>query len=229
MDNVFDILKILISNGFDLISIIVGFIIAVSMIYWKEILKLVLRKANHYKEEETAKAEVYAIDSARRINEILSSIVSNDHRISNVILCNYHNGASSDANFSYYYFTSICEAFGNSTNTCFDVWKEKSYMNYQPELHYIHQRLSAIVDIDIPEDVEMLPKFADLINKSQCKVGMMIPISGIRRNIGMLVILFREEVAIEDRGDYIYAMSSELEQLALLLDYRKNIRKNKKK
>lgn len=222
MDNIIDVLKMLVSNGFDLISIVVGFIIAVAVIYWKEILKIILKRARSYKEEETLKAELYAIDSARRINEILSDIVSRDPRISNVVLCNYHNGASSDANFSYYYFTSVSEAFGNTTNPCFDIWKEKSYINFQPELHYIHQKRSAILDIDSKEDVTMFPKFTNLVIQSKAKVCLFIPISGIRRNIGMLTILFNENVFIEDRSDYIYSLTSELEQLALLLDYRKH-------
>lgn len=227
MDNMIDVLKMLLSNGFDFMSIVIGFIMAVAVIYWKEIVRVVLNKANHYKEEETLKAEMYTIDSARRINEILSDVVSKDSRISNVILCNYHNGASSDANFSYYYFTSISEAFGNRTNQCFDVWREKSYINYQPELHYIHQQRSAIIDVDNAEDVSMLPKFANLVSQSKAKVGLFIPISGIRRNIGMLIILFKDNISIEDRGDYIYALSCELEQFALLLDYRKHANKHK--
>lgn len=228
MDILFDILKTLLSNGFDFMSIVIGFIIAIAVVYWKEIVKVVLKKANHYREEETLKAEMYAIDSARRINEILTDIVSKDQRISNVILCNYHNGASSDANLSYFYFTSVSEAFGNTTNPCFDIWREKSYINYQPELHYIHQKRSAIVDIDISEDVQMLPKFANLVVQSKAKVGLFVPIYGIRRNIGMLAILFKDNISIEDRGDYIYALSSELEQLALLLDYRKHVNKDKR-
>lgn len=227
MNNIIDVLKMLLSNGFDFISIVIGFIMAVAVIYWKEILRIILKKAKMYKEEEALKAELYAIDSARRINEILSDIVSRDPRISNVILCNYHNGASSDANFSYYYFTSVSEAFGNTTNPCFDIWREKSYINFQPELHYIHQKRSAVLNINSKEDVTMLPKFTNLVIQSKANVGLFVPISGIRRNIGMLTILFKDDINIDNRGDYICSLTSELEQLALLLDYRKHSDKYK--
>lgn len=225
MDNLLDVVKMLLSNGFDFISILIGFALAVATIYWKQIIKLVLKKAKSIKEEEAMRAEMYSIDAARRINELLSDIVSNDERISNVILCNYHNGASSDANFSYYYFTSVSEAFGNTTNQCFDTWRERSYTNYQPELHYIHQKRSAVINIDDPIDVKMFPKLSKLVEQSSCKVGLLIPISGINRNIGMLIILFNQSASIDDRGDYVYSISSELEQFALLLDYKEHIKK----
>lgn len=228
MDNVLDFIKILLSSGLDLLSLIVGFVIAIAIAYWKEITKMVMKKASHFKEQEVMKAETYAIDSAQKINEILSDVVSNDTRISNVILCNYHNGASSDANLSYYYFTAISEAFGNRTYPCFDFWKEKSYLNYQPELRYIHQKRSAIINVDDLDDIEMLPKFTNLVQQSNAKLCMLIPISGIDKNIGMLVLLFKEHVEIDDRGDYIYSLSKELEQLALLLDYRKHSKKKSK-
>lgn len=228
MDWIIDTIKLLISNGFDLMSIIVGFLIAIAIIYWKDILRHVMKRADIIKLESDQRAEMYAINSAVKINDLLSDIINKDKNISNVILCNYHNGASSDSDFSYYYFTSISEGIGNTTNQCIDIWREKSYINYQPELKYIHQNRSAIIDTTDEYDLKMFPKLSKLVIDSMASVALIVPISGIGHGIGFIVIMYNEHKTIDDRGDYLYNITPELEQIAVLLDYKRH-KKNKKK
>lgn len=229
MDNLLEILKTLSENGFDIASIIVGVAIAIVGIYWKSIVGAITKRSSFVKDNEMLAAEKYSIASATQINLMLQSVASKDADISNIILCNYHNGISSNTNFSYYHFTSICEYLGNTTNQCFDVWREKSYTNYQPELQYIHNNRTAIIDLDSKEDVEAFPKLSKLIADSDAKVGFLIPISGIHSGLGMMVVLYNEHKEIEDRSEYIYNISTELERLAVLLDYRSHLKSEHKK
>lgn len=229
MSDIFSVLKTLSENGFDIASIIIGVALTVIILYWKTILNKITGRIDYINDKKTMYAEKYSIESAQKINDLLQDIVRKDQRISNVVLCNYHNGITSDANFSYYHFTALSEQMGNTTNQCFDVWRERSYINYQPELKYIHNNRSAIIDLDSNEDVEAFPKLSKLVEDSKAKVGFFIPISGINIGQGMLIVLFKEHAEIEDRGEYIYSISEELEQLTLLIDYRRHISDMKKR
>lgn len=229
MGDFLDILKALSESGFDIASIIIGVAIAILIFYWKAILGKIMGRMDDVNDVKTKYAERYSIESAQKINDILQDMVRKDPRLSNVILCNYHNGIASDANFSYYHFTALSEQLGNTTNQCFDVWREKSYINYQPELKYIHSNRSAIIDLNSQEDVETFPKLSKLVEDSKAKVGLFIPINGVGVNIGMVILLFHSDVVIDDRAEYIYSISEEIEQLAILIDYRRHINDIKKK
>lgn len=229
MSDILDLLKTLSESGFDIASIIIGVAIAIIIFYWKTILRKVMGKMDDMNDVKTKYAEEYSIESAQKINDILQDIVRSDSRISNVILCNYHNGIASDANFSYYHFTSLSEQMGNTTNQCFDVWREKSYINYQPELKYIHTNKTAIISLDSNEDTKEFPKLSKLIDESGAKTGFFIPINGISKPIGMIVILYKDNIEINNRAQYLYNISDEIEQLAILIDYRRHINNIKKK
>lgn len=229
VEDIFSLLKTLSESGFDIASIIIGAAIAILIFYWKTILRKVIGKMDDMNDAKTKYAEEYSIESAQKINDILQDIVRGDSRISNVILCNYHNGIASDANFSYYHFTSLSEQIGNTTNQCFDVWREKSYINYQPELKYIHNNKTAVINLNCYEDTKEFPKLSKLIDESKAKTGFFIPINGISKPIGMIVILYKDDVEITDRAQYIYNISDEIEQLAILIDYRRHINNLKKK
>lgn len=224
MDNFLEILKTLSENGFDIASILIGGVITIIGIYWKNIVGAVTKRSSMIKDKEMLSAEQYSIASATQINLLLQGIAVKDEDISNIVLCNYHNGISSNTNFSYYHFTSICEYLGNTTNQCFDIWREKSYINFQPELQYIHNNKTAVVDLDSEDDVREFPKLSKLIADSNAKVGFFIPISGIHSGLGMIVLLYKDHKEIEDRSEYIYNISTELERLAVLLDYRSHLK-----
>lgn len=221
MKDFLDMLSELSKYGFDILSMIVGALAIIMALYWKVIVKVVMERIKSNEQKENKEREQYSINTGQEINEILCDIAEKDVAISNVILCNYHNGNDSAANLSYFYFTSICEAFGNTTNQCFDIWREKSYLNFQPELKYIHLHRSAIINLNDPEDVEILPKFSKLVELSKTEMGLILPIVGISSNIGFVVILYKEAQDIKDRAGYIYNFSEQIERLAVIMNYTK--------
>ena len=220
MKDFIDAIKLMGDLGFDITSVVFGFIICIAFLKHKTILRIVFQKLDRNQLIKRSKAEEYTITSSKNINKLLDDIVCKDSKISNAILCNYHNNVVSNVNLSYYYFTSITECLGNRMHQCFDVWHEKSYMNYQPELERMHRSNIFYININNPEHVECFPKLSKLIEDSNAKFAVFIAITGINKEIGFLLLLYKDEIKIESKAEYLYTFNKELDEIALLMNYQ---------
>lgn len=219
MSEIVETFKILNDLGFDLASVIIGFLICTVYIKHKSIVKFVFNKLDNIQKAKHSLAEEYTINTSVNINKILNNIVDKDKDISNAILCNYHNNVVSNSNLSYYYFTSITECLGNRFHQCFDIWHEKSYMNYQPELERMHRSNIFYINMENPEHVENFPKLSKLISDSKAKFAVFISITGVKKEIGFLLLLYADEIRIDSKAEYLYKFNKELDEIAVLMNY----------
>lgn len=213
-------IKLMGDLGFDITSILLGFLMCIAIFKHKSILSFVFQKLDKNQIAKRRRAEEYAIATSGNINKLLNDIVCKDTDISNAILCNYHNNIVSNVNLSYYYFTSITECLGNRMTQCFDIWHEKSYMNYQPELERMHRSNVFYINLNNPEHVECFPKLSKLIEDSNAKFAVFIAITGINKEIGFLLLLYKDEIKIESKAEYLYTFNKELDEIAVLMNYQ---------
>lgn len=221
MKDFIEAIKILNELGFDIVSVLFGFAICILYIKRKFILKMIYQKYDIRNDLKKRRSEQYSISVSGNINKYMKSIISKDDKISNAILCNYHNNITSNANLSYYYFTSITECLGNRVLQCFDIWHEKSYMNYQPELEMMHRYNIFVIDITDETHVEEFPKLSKLISDSNAKVGVFISISGINKEIGFLLMLYKDRIEIgdQDKAGYLYKFNKDIDEISVLMNY----------
>lgn len=221
MGEFIDAIKILNDLGFDVISVVFGFLICILYIKRKVILRIIYQRYDMRNDIKKRKSEQYSINVSGNINKCMKSIIDKDNKISNAILCNYHNNITSNANLSYYYFTSITECLGNRVHQCFDIWNEKSYMNYQPELEMMHRYNIFVIDTTNESHIDEFPKLSKLIIDSNAKVGVFISISGINREIGFLLMLYKDDVNISDsdKAEYLYKFNKDIDEISVLMNY----------
>lgn len=209
--------------GLDWKSLIIGVLIPLVFYtnngLYESTMRSIIKNDAEIKKSDKIKAEEWTINQSDNINKQLESIASKDHSISNVVLCNYHDNQPSNVDFSYYYFTSLTEALGNRTYEVLNVWHERSYVNYRPELKSIHKRPSMTICVEKEKDLELYPKLCNLIIESKAKTAIFVPITGMERPIGLVVILFGEAKSI-DQYTYIYNIDKEIRELSLSLNYR---------
>lgn len=210
------------SLGINAYDAIIGFIMALIFLRHDKILSFVFNKYERKLKKSKHTSEKYTLDSADTINTKLEAIVMSDKKISSAILCNYHNSVSSNVDLSYYYFTSLTEAIGiNSIYQCMEIWRERSYMNYQKELKMIHRSNCVIVNINDKDDMAVYPKMAKLINDSGMKTGVFIPINMINKPIAFIVLLYEGEYCIKSKPEFLYKINKNIDDISILINYSK--------
>nr|DAR36609.1 MAG TPA: hypothetical protein [Caudoviricetes sp.] len=222
MEMIVSFLDFVNSLGINAYDAIIGFVMALVFLRHDKILSFVFNKYERKIKKLKHTSEKYTLDSADTINTKLEAIVMSDKRISSAILCNYHNSVSSNVDLSYYYFTSLTEAIGiNSIHQCMEVWRERSYMNYQKELKMIHRSNCVIVNTNDKDDVAVYPKMAKLINDSGMKTGVFIPINMINKPIAFIVLLYEEEYFIKSKPEFLYKINKNIDDISILINYSK--------
>lgn len=222
MEMIVNFLEFVNSLGINAYDAIIGFVMALVFLRHDKILSFVFNKYDKKIKKLKHTSEEYTLESADTINTKLESIVISDERISSAILCNYHNSVSSNVDLSYYYFTSLTEAIGmNSIHQCMEIWRERSYMNYQKELKMIHRSNCVIVNINDKDDIAVYPKMAKLINDSGMKTGVFIPINIINKPIAFIVLLYEEEFFIESKPEFLYKINKNIDDISILINYSK--------
>lgn len=222
MEMIVNFLEFVNSIGINMSDAIIGFILAIIFLRHDKILSFVFNKYDKKVKRLKHEGEEYTLESADTINTKLESIVMTDKRISSAILCNYHNSVSSNVDLSYYYFTSLTEAIGvDSIHQCIDIWRERSYMNYQKELKMIHRSNCVVVNIEDKEDVAVYPKMAKLVHDSGMKTGIFIPINIISKPIAFIVLLYEESFTLESKPEFLYNINKTIDDISILINYSK--------
>lgn len=161
--------------------------------------------------------EQYTIEITPRVHSILEDILTQDEKATNVLLLNYHNTLTSSHGLSYRYLTGLCESFQES-NPCIDYWKELDYMNYGEEIQKITIRRCLLMH-NVQMFREEYPKFTYLLERSNASSAVFYPIIGVDGSVGMLVVLYKQELSELTLDDIRKAIAPNIQPLAVLLDY----------
>ena len=161
--------------------------------------------------------EQYTIEITPRVHDILEDILTQDEKATNVLLLNYHNTLTSSHGLSYRYLTGLCESFQESS-PCIDYWKELDYMNYGEEIQKITMRRCLLMH-NVQMFREEYPKFTYLLERSNAASAVFYPIIGVDGSLGMLVVLYKQELSELTLDNIRKAIAPNIQPLAVLLDY----------
>lgn len=180
----------------------------------------------HFRTEEKLKQdrEEYTVEITPKISKLIYDIRSDDSKISNVILLNYHNTLVSSHGLAYKYLTGLYEDFqGDDTRPCINDWKELDYMNYGEEISKITAARFLIMQ-NIENYRNTYPKFVYLLEKENKKSAVFCPIIGVDSSVGMIVVLYNDIITQESIDNLKVKMGPVIQPLAVMLDY--NFKKN---
>lgn len=169
-------------------------------------------------QQEKIDAEEYTKTITPDVNNRLEQILLSDSSITNVILLNYHNTITSIHGLSYLYLTALTEKKkGVSSNSCFNVWKELSYLYYGEEFEKVHDSNCLIID-SVSHCNSDFPKINRLLEISDAKSAALYPIEGVDRPVGMIVIMSNKPR--EYTADFFQRnVAQQAQKLSALLDY----------
>ena len=167
--------------------------------------------------QDSKAAEIYSMESAVEINQQVQIIAKIDNDAFDVLLLNYHNNTQSLQGYKYLYLSCLTEAQKSlDTPPLKQQWNKIDYIYYADELAKIHGQ-SFVLFNDLDQMKLTLPKFYRLVEPSEAKAVSFFTIEGHESQIGLIVLLYKEEVEY----NYTYAKNILpcIQKLALLLDY----------
>lgn len=163
--------------------------------------------------ENKKESEDYTKSIAPKINAEVNAILNSDTNISNVLLINYHNSTESINGLSYLYMTTLAEAYSDSSIK--KEWREVYYIDYASELDKIHKKTATIINVDCNNKFPLLSKRLKYCNSNY---SMWFTLKGVTSEIGLLVIIYKNEPPI-DMIYYSKNILSSVNKLTMLLDY----------
>lgn len=188
-------------------------------------IKNYLDKKYNIEKELLIKQENYLEKAAPQINTLMNDIIIGDSCMSNVLLLNYHNSLISSNGLAYKHLTGISEKFRGLDNyPCIDFWTNLDYVNYIDEIQKINQSDFTIMDQETTSRIRF-PNLWYKLKKSDFKYAVLYPIRGTEEAIGLLIVIYKDEMPSIDLKychDIIYPS---LHKLSILLDYN-NIKEN---
>lgn len=181
--------------------------------------KAYLKERFNIEQTEKEKQEMYLEKAAPQINDFVQDIIEKDTLISNVLLLNYHNTLISSNGLAYKHLTAITEKFrGLDNNPCIDDWPELPYINYIQEVKKINQTTYTIWERNDENRVNF-PNFSYRLKKADAQYAVLYPIKGVDENVGMLIVIYKNEIPTIDTSYYHKVIASSISRLAILLDY----------
>jgi len=99
-----------------------------------------------------------------------------------------------------------------------EFWANLEYIYYEDELRKIHDSEFLII-----QDIELIrtsmPKFYRKLKLSGASSAVFCTIEGVKNPIGLIVILYNHPIKYNP-GYYMLTLSSDIQKLAILLDYK---------
>ncbi len=188
-------------------------------------IKSYIDKKYNIEKEILVEQETYLEKVAPQINDLMQDIIIGDSCISNLILLNYHNSLISSNGLAYKHLTGISEKFRGMDNyPCIDFWTDLDYINYIDEIQKINQNDFTIIDQETTSKIRF-PNFWHKLKKCEFKYAALYPIRGTEEAIGLLVVIYKDEmpqINLKYSHDIIYPG---LHKLSILLDFN-NLKKN---
>lgn len=181
--------------------------------------KAYIKQRFKIEQTEKEKQEMYLEKAAPQINNFVQDIIEKDTLISNVLLLNYHNTLISSNGLAYKHLTAITESFkGLDNDPCIDDWPELPYINYIQEIKKINQTAYTIWEENDKNKINF-PNFSFRLKKSDAQYAVLYPIKGVDDNVGMLIVIYKNEMPTINTDYYHTVIDPSISRLAILLDY----------
>ena len=179
----------------------------------------ILRQYSKFTEMTEQRAEQYTLETASDVNACVQSIAQKDTAAYNVLLLSYHNTKKSLQGYRYLYLNCLTEKpKGIEAEPLREFWYNLEYIYYEDELSKIHSNeFLRITDIEIMKTT--MPKFYRRLKLSGAKAAAFYTIEGPKNPIGLIVVLYDHTREFQ-RGEYMKTVSSDIQKLAVLLDYQ---------
>lgn len=179
----------------------------------------IIRQYMHFTEMTEQKAEEYTLETASDINRYVGDIAKKDTAAYNVILLSYHNTQKSLQGYRYLYLNCLTEKpRGIEAEPLREYWTNLEYIYYEDELSKIHNSEYLRIK-DIESIKTTMPKLYRKLKLSGAKSAAFYTIEGMRSPIGMIVVLY-DHTKEYHLGYYMEVISSDIQKLAVLLDYK---------
>ena len=200
-------------------TIIVALFGIIAINYVKTQNEDILRQYGKFTEMTEQRAEQYTLETASDINDCVQSIAQKDTAAYNVLLLSYHNTQKSLQGYRYLYLNCLTEKpKGIEAEPLREFWYNLEYIYYEDELSKIHSNeFLRITDIEIMKTT--MPKFYRRLKLSGAKAAAFYTIEGTKSPIGLIIVLYDHTREFQ-RGEYMKTVSSDIQKLAVLLDYK---------
>lgn len=184
--------------------------------------KMIIKYYYQYVDCKIQEAEDYSMKTGPIIESELRNILNADSEVSSVLLLNYHNTKTNPEGYSFKYITCLAEVARDESHR--DHWVDLDYINYSTEIMRINNR-KYLRSYNIENLKDNFPRLYEKLKICSIHGIAIYPIVGYSRQLGLLVLLYKDDMSERTNTYYQTTISTPLQKIQSILDYNNN--KNK--